>query len=81
MTKRHEPCEPGKQGISVVVKNNDIDKAIKLFKKKVLAEGLMKELKAREAYEKPSVKRKRKLAEAVRREKKNVSLRIRHEGF
>lgn len=81
MTNKHEPGEPGKQGISVVVRNNDIDKAIKIFKKKVLQEGLLKELKAREAYEKPSVKRRRERAEAVRRNKKELALRLKNEGY
>ena len=81
MTNKHDPCEPGRQGISVVVKNGDVDKAIKLFKKKVLSEGLMKELKAREAYEKPSVKKRRKLAEAKRRQKKDLFLRLKNEGY
>ena len=81
MAGNHEKSEPGRKGISVVVRNNDIDKALKIFKKKVLSEGLMKELKARQSYEKPSERRKRKLAEAKRREKKALSLRFKHEGY
>lgn len=81
MTNNHEPGEPGRQGLSVVVKNNDIDKAIKIFKKKVLTDGLLKELKAREAYEKPSVKKRRKRAEAVRRERKERAQKKQQFGF
>ena len=81
MTNNHEPGELGRQGLSVVVKNNNIDKAIKIFKKKVLTDGLLKELKAREAYEKPSVKKRRKKAEAVRRERKEQAQRKQQFGF
>ena len=81
MSRNHDRCEAGRGGISVTVRNGDMEKALKVFKKKVLTEGLMKELKARQAYEKPSEKKKRKLAEAKRREKKATSLRIRHNGF
>jgi small subunit ribosomal protein S21 len=42
----------------------DLDSALKLLKKKLVKEGLFKELKIRKHYEKPSVKRKRKSSEA-----------------
>lgn len=80
MSKNHINSEAG-TGLSVIVRNGDLEKALKVFKKKVLAEGLMKELKARKEYEKPSEKKKRKLAEAKRREKKAQMLRIRHTGY
>ena len=80
-SNKHDKCEAGRGGISVTVRNGDVEKALRVFKKKVLTEGLMKELKARKAYEKPSAKKKRKLAEAKRREKKAQSLRIKHIGF
>ena len=52
-----------------VRKGEDINKAIKRFKRKVEAEGIMRELKRRRYYLKPSVKKreKRKLAEKRRR--------------
>lgn len=81
MSRNHIRCEAGQGGITVTVRNGDMEKALKVFKKKVLSEGLMKELKARQAYEKPSERKKRKLAEAKRREKKAQMLRIRHKGY
>ena len=81
MTNKHVPGEPGRQGISVVVKNNDIDKALRILKKKVLGEGLLKELKYREAYEKPSVKKRRERQEAIRRNKKERAQRLKTEGY
>ncbi|MFH1624629.1 MAG: 30S ribosomal protein S21 [Pseudomonadota bacterium] len=48
----------------------DIEKAIKLLKKKMQLEGIQRELKHRRFYEKPSVKKKRKRLEASRRRRK-----------
>ena len=49
----------------------DIEKAIKVLKKKMQLEGIQKELKHRRFYEKPSVKKKRKRLEASRRRRKS----------
>ena len=57
--------------VSVEVKGNNIEKAIKLLKKKMQLEGVQKELKHRRFYEKPSVKKKRKRLEAKRRRRKS----------
>ena len=51
----------------VFVANNDVDKALRVLKKKLQREGHFRELKARRAYEKPSEKKARQKAEAVRR--------------
>ena len=51
-------------------KNMSIDKALRLLRKKVEADGLMQELKSREYYEKPSKKRNRLKQAAIRRNKK-----------
>ena len=53
--------------LEVKVFDNDIEKALKILKNKLSKSGLFKELKIRRAYEKPSVKRKRKAIEARRR--------------
>jgi small subunit ribosomal protein S21 len=47
--------------------DGDVDKALKILKKKLQKEGLLKELKLKRFYEKPSVKKKRKQMEARRR--------------
>ena len=54
-------------GIAVEVRNNNIDKAIRVLNRKVKLEGIIRELRQRQYYEKPSVKRRRKHAEAQRR--------------
>jgi len=53
--------------ITVIVKNNNIEKAIRTLKKKVLKEGLLKEIKQRQYYEKPSLKRQREHKENLKR--------------
>lgn len=56
-----------RMGLIVEVRGNNIDKAIKILARKIKDEGIIKELRQRTFYEKPSVKRRRKHAEAVRR--------------
>ena len=56
--------------LTVIVKNNNVEKAIRTLKKKVLKEGLLKEIKKRQYYEKPSLKRQRKMKENIKRAQK-----------
>jgi small subunit ribosomal protein S21 len=57
----------GRRNLEVKVFDNDVEKALKILKNKLSKSGLFKELKLRRAYEKPSVKKKRKAIEARRR--------------
>jgi small subunit ribosomal protein S21 len=57
----------GGETLEVKVFDNDVEKALKILKNKLSKSGLFKELKLRRAYEKPSVKKKRKTIEARRR--------------
>ena len=50
--------------LGVKVYENQVEKALKVLKRQLAKEGLLKELKRRQFYEKPSVKRKRKQREA-----------------
>jgi len=50
--------------VKVVVFDNQIEAALKQLKKQMLKDGLYQEMKRRQHYEKPSVKRKRKAAQA-----------------
>ena len=65
----------------VVVHNNDVNSAVKKLKKKMFDEGIIRELRERRFYESPSQKRRRKHAEAVRRNKKENRLRMREIGY
>ena len=72
--------EPKKEGGSIVeveVRHGDIEDAIKLFKRQMTKDGILKELKFRRSYEKPSVKKKRKQLEAQRRRLKEERKRQR----
>ena len=56
----------------VIVRNNQIEKAIKDLKKKLLKDGFFSEVKERRFYDKPSVAKKKKQAKAEKRRRKNM---------
>ena len=56
--------------VQVVVRDNNVDQALKALKKKMQREGVFREMKLRNHFEKPSEKRAREKAEAVRRARK-----------
>jgi small subunit ribosomal protein S21 len=60
------------KGTLIEVYNNDVNKALRKLKKVVQAEGIFQTLRERERYEKPSVKRKKQQARAVKRWQKKV---------
>lgn len=60
-------------GKVVVVKDGNIEKALRKFKKKVLESGLLDDLRSRETYEKPTTVRKRKKAAAKNRWRKQLA--------
>jgi small subunit ribosomal protein S21 len=62
--------KPQPQGLSVEVRNNDINFALRKFKKKVQESGLLQELRERTHYVKPSEKRAKAKAAGVARWKK-----------
>ncbi len=49
------------------MKNGNVERAMRTLKKKLQKEGLLKELKQKQYFEKPSAKRKRKKAEGIKR--------------
>ena len=55
--------------LEVTVYQNQVEKALKVLKRQMTKEGLLKELKRRRFYEKPSVKKKRKQKEAKKKRK------------
>ncbi len=57
-------------GVRIAVIDNQIDAALKTLKKQMLKDGAFQEMKRRAHYEKPSVKRKRKQAEARKKRRK-----------
>ena len=67
--------------VQVLVRDNNVDQALKALKKKMQREGVFREMKLRRSYEKPSEKRAREKAEAVRRQRKLERKRLEREGF
>ena len=53
-----------------IVRDNNVDQALKALKKKMQREGIFREMKLRKSYEKPSERKAREKAEAVRRARK-----------
>jgi small subunit ribosomal protein S21 len=58
---------PFGKGLTVDVRDGNVEKALKILKKKMANEGILREVRRRMEYEKPSEIRRRKKAEAVRR--------------
>jgi len=59
--------------LEVNVYQNQVDKALKVLKRQLTKEGLLKELKRRRFYEKPSIKKKRKQKEAKKKRRSAFS--------
>ena len=67
--------------MQVVVRDNNVDQALKVLKKKMQREGIFRDMKLKDAYEKPSVKKAREQAEAVRRARKLARKKMQREGL
>ena len=81
------PFEAGSRGkedsstVQVHVRDNNVDQALRALKKKMQREGIFREMKLRRHFEKPSQRRKRERAEAVRRHRKLLRKRMDREGY
>jgi small subunit ribosomal protein S21 len=67
--------------VQVLVRDNNVDQALKVLKKKMQREGVFREMKLRGHYEKPSEKKAREKAEAVRRARKLARKKLQREGL
>ena len=65
----------------VSVRDNNVDQALRVLKKKMQREGMFREMKNRRAYEKPSERRAREMAESTRRVRKLMRKRLEREGY
>lgn len=61
--------------MEVVVRDNNVDQALRVLKKKMQREGVFRIMKLKRAYEKPSVKKAREAAESLRRARKTIRRR------
>jgi len=67
--------------VEVNVRDNNVEQALRVLKKKMQREGIYREMKMRRHFEKPSEKRVREEGEAVRRYRKLMRKRMEREGF
>ncbi len=65
----------------VQVRDNNVDQALRVLKKKMQREGVFREMKLRRHFEKPSEKRVRESSEAVRRARKLLRKRLDRDGY
>ena len=62
--------------MQVVVKNGNVERAMRTLKKKLQKEGLLRELKQKQYFEKPSAKKARKKAEGIKRYQRNLKKKM-----
>ena len=67
--------------MQVVVKNDNVERAMRTLKKKLQKEGVLKEFKQRQYFEKPSAKRARKKAEGIKRYQRNLRKQMERLGY
>ena len=67
--------------MQVFVRDNNVDQALRALKKKMQREGVFREMKLRKHYEKPSERRARERAEAIRRARKLARKKLQREGL
>jgi small subunit ribosomal protein S21 len=66
--------------MQIIVRDNNVDQALRALKKKLQREGVYREMKLRRHYEKPSEKRAREKAAAIRRARKLERKRVERDG-
>jgi small subunit ribosomal protein S21 len=67
--------------VQVFVRDNNVDQALRVLKKKLQREGFFRELKRKKSYEKPSERKNRQKAEAIRRTRKAARKQAQREGL
>jgi small subunit ribosomal protein S21 len=67
--------------LQVLVRDNDVDKALRILKRKMQREGVFREMKRRRAYEKPSERKTREKSDAIRRQRKVARKQAIREGL
>jgi small subunit ribosomal protein S21 len=67
--------------MQVLVRDNNVDQALRVLKKKMQREGIFREMKQRRSYEKPSERKVRERSEAIRRARKLARKKLQREGL
>jgi small subunit ribosomal protein S21 len=83
LVNSEESLDPKKKEryVQVLVRDNNVDQALRVLKKKMQREGVFREMKLRRHYEKPSEQRVREKAEAIRRARKLARKKLQREGL
>jgi|TARA_B100001964_G_C13942011_1_gene469373 small subunit ribosomal protein S21 len=68
-------------GLKVWVQHNDVDRALRKLKKKVANAGIVRELKEREYYEKPSERKRKQKARAIKRWEKKMAIDLKKQAY
>ena len=67
--------------VQILVRDNNVDQALRVLKKKMQREGVFREMKLRSHYEKPSERKARERSEAIRRARKLARKKLQREGL
>jgi small subunit ribosomal protein S21 len=67
--------------VQVLVRDNNVDQALKVLKRKMQREGVFREMRLHRQYEKPSERRNRERSEAIRRARKLARKKLQREGL
>jgi small subunit ribosomal protein S21 len=67
--------------MQVLVRDNNVEQALRVLKKKMQREGIFREMRDRKHYEKPSERKTRERAEAIRRSRKAARKQMQREGL
>jgi small subunit ribosomal protein S21 len=67
--------------MQVIVRDDNVEQAMRVLKKKMQREGVFREMRARRAYEKPSERRVRERAQAIARQRKATRKKMQREGL
>lgn len=68
-------------GLKIEVRNGNVEQAMRVLKRKLMKDGIMKELRQRESYEKPSEKKRRKKKENIANYKKKMKKLMATRGY
>ena len=78
---RQLPAQLKGHDVQVFVRDNNVDQALRVLKKKMQREGIFREIRLRRSYEKPSERRAREKTEAIRRARKLARKKLQREGL
>ena len=79
--RRHSGGNTIGKHLQVFVRDNNVDQALRILKKRMQREGIFREMKRRKAYEKPCERRAREKTEAIRRARKAARKLAQREGL